>query len=270
MIQGLFDDIKAYFDAKTTLTEQEQQLKQRLSEGFFPITSVHRDDLQGVGFDVDKISDSQMRELAHRMADDYCEQLFWSSMGIIAEDILGFPKVMTKDVSCPKCNSEEVRYDIHEALFHCDACSQIWDDKLYVLVEYPEDTSAFEEAQVGYPSWNSGDNGARYVSEEDYIRHTGKSPDREKCYCAVRWPDSQQYMETEGCEPIQDENGIQDFGTAAYWVPLLLTRKMTEQQTDKKEMPVCPECGGTGIDILADEGMAVCNNCHLEWPYMED
>lgn len=38
----------------------------------------------------------------------------------------------------------------------------------------------------------------------------------------------------------------------------------------EKETPVCPECGGTDIDILDDEGVAICNDCHLEWPYVED
>ena len=37
----------------------------------------------------------------------------------------------------------------------------------------------------------------------------------------------------------------------------------------EKETPVCPECGGTDIDILDDEGVAICNDCHLEWPYVE-
>ena len=72
MIQTLLDDIKAYFDAKEKLTEQERQLRQRLSERYFPITSVHRNDLQGIGFDVDRISDDDMKRLARKMADDYC------------------------------------------------------------------------------------------------------------------------------------------------------------------------------------------------------
>lgn len=270
MIQILLDDIKAYFDAKERLTEQEQQLVQRLSGGYFPITSVHRDDLQGVGFDVEKISDDDMKELARKMADDYCEQLFWSSMEIIAGDILGFPKVETKDVTCPECGSERVRYDLHESRFHCEACSRAWDDKLYVLVEFPEDTAFFEEEETGYPAWDSEDNGARYVPEEDYIRHTGKSPERNKCYRVVCWPDSQEYVGTKGCEPVQDENGIRNFGTSAYWVPLLLTEEVTNRRMDRKKTPVCPECGGTDIDILDDEGVAICNACHLEWPYKED
>lgn len=136
-------------------------------------------------------------------------------------------------------------------------------------MEFPEDSAPFEEEGTGYPA-ESGDNGARYVPEEDYIRHTSKSPERDKCYRAVCWPDSQKYMGTKGCEPIQDENGIRDFGTSAYWVPLLLTDGAADRRTDKKEKPVCPECGGTDIDILSDEGVAVCNGCHLEWPYVED
>lgn len=242
----------------------------RENAGYFPITSVHRDDLEGQGFDVEKISDDDMQNLAEKMADDYCEQLFWPSMEIIAGEILSFPKVKTKDIICPKCNSENIRYDIHESRFHCGECSLAWDDKLYALVEFPEESAPFEEEGTGYPAWGSGENGALYVPEEDYIRHTGKSPERDKCYRAVCWPDSQKYMGTKGCEPIQDENGIRDFGTSAYWVPLLLTEEAAERRMDKKKVPVCPECGGTDIDILSDEGVAVCNDCCLEWPYAED
>lgn len=218
MIQTLLDDIKAYFDAKANPTEEEQQLKQRLSEGYFPITSVHRDDLQGAGFDVERISDDDMKELADKMANDYCEQLFWESMEIIAE-ILGFPK--KKNPVCPKCESEYIHSDTN-GVYHCNTCGQTWNDNLYVLVEFPEDTSPFEK--TGYLSWNSEDNGALYVSEEEYIRHNGKSPSRDKYYRAVCWPDSQKYMDTKGCELIQDEDALQEFGSSAYWVPLSLIK----------------------------------------------
>lgn len=129
-------------------------------------------------------------------------------------------------VSCPMCRSENIRYDLHEGLFRCGACSLTWDDKLYVLVEFPEDASSFEESGTGYPSWNSGDNGARYVPEEEYIRVFGKSPKPEKCYHAVCWPDSQKYIGKEEYELIQDEDGMRDFGTSAYWVPLSPIKKM--------------------------------------------
>lgn len=226
MIQDLLDDMKAYFDAKENPTEQERQLQRRLSGGYFPITAVHRDDLQDAGFDTDKISNADMKKLARKMADDYCEQLFWSSMEIIADEILGFPKVTTKDVICPKCGSEKIRYDIHENLFHCDTCSQTWDDKRYVLVEFPEESAPFEEEGTGYPAWGREDNGARYIPEAEYIRHFNRSPDPEKHYRAVRWPDSQQYMGNEECEPIQDEAALKEFGPSACWVPISLPKKM--------------------------------------------
>ena len=270
MVRELYQRLREYFNNLPEPTEEERQFIRELNAGYFPITSVHRDDLEGQGFDVEKISDDDMQNLAEKMADDYCEQLFWPSMEIIAGEILSFPKVKTKDIICPKCNSENIRYDIHESRFHCGECSLAWDDKLYALVEFPEESAPFEEEGTGYPAWGSGENGALYVPEEDYIRHTGKSPERDKCYRAVCWPDSQKYMGTKGCEPIQDENGIRDFGTSAYWVPLLLTEEAAERRMDKKKVPVCPECGGTDIDILSDEGVAVCNDCCLEWPYAED
>lgn len=60
---------------------------------FFEITSVSREDLEDVGFDTSNVTDEQMEHLARMMADDYLEQLFWTSMEIIAEDFIGIPKV---------------------------------------------------------------------------------------------------------------------------------------------------------------------------------
>lgn len=60
-------------------------------EGFFYITSVHRDDLEAAEFDVSEVSDDQMERLAKLMRDDYCTQMFHESMEILAE-CLGFPK----------------------------------------------------------------------------------------------------------------------------------------------------------------------------------
>ena len=229
MIQTLLDDIKAYFDAKEKRTEQERQLRQRLSERYFPITSVHRNDLQGIGFDVDRISDDDMKRLARKMADDYCEQLFWSSMETIAGDILGLPK---KEVPvCPVCESEDLRVET-SGLHHCNQCGQIWNDNLYVLVEFPEDTTSFEEEGIGYPAWNSEDNGARYVPEYDYIRHLHKTPTENSYYKPLRWPESQLYLSPDEpnesidalSEPINDEKGIADFGEQAIWVPLCIVK----------------------------------------------
>lgn len=222
MIQQLFQELKDYFNAIKAPTEQERMLATKLNAGHFPITSVHRDDLEAKGYDIKKIDDGQMMELAARMSNDYMEQLYWDSMDVIAGEILDFPK--SRDVSCPKCGSENIRFDIHNSMFHCETCLQAWDDKLYVLVEFPEDSSHFEEEETGYPCLESVDNGARYIPEDEYIRHFGKAPERGKCYRAIPWPQSQKYMETDGCEAVQDERGLEDFGPSAFWVPLELTR----------------------------------------------
>ena len=58
----------------------------------FNITSVSREDLESRGFDTTNITDEQMEELARKMCDDYLEQMFWISLDIIAEDIMGFKK----------------------------------------------------------------------------------------------------------------------------------------------------------------------------------
>ena len=58
----------------------------------FNITSVTREDLEMRGFDTTNITDAQMERLAQKMCDDYLEQMFWISLDIIAEDIMGFKK----------------------------------------------------------------------------------------------------------------------------------------------------------------------------------
>lgn len=57
----------------------------------FVITEVSREDLEGIGFDTSKVSDETMERLARKLGDDYCEQLFWTSLEIIAE-YLEIPK----------------------------------------------------------------------------------------------------------------------------------------------------------------------------------
>ena len=58
-------------------------------DGFFPITSVHRLDIKEALHLTDEqvasITDTMMRDIARKMADDYCEQLFWDHLPIIAE-----------------------------------------------------------------------------------------------------------------------------------------------------------------------------------------
>lgn len=57
----------------------------------FKITSVTREDLEDIGFDTSNVEDSTMEKLARRLSDDYCTNLFWCSLEIIAES-LNIPK----------------------------------------------------------------------------------------------------------------------------------------------------------------------------------
>ena len=61
------------------------------NEGSFEVSSVHREDLEYIGYDVKQVDDGTMQTLASKLGDDYCEQLFWGSLSIIA-DGLGIPK----------------------------------------------------------------------------------------------------------------------------------------------------------------------------------
>lgn len=60
-------------------------------KGYFPITSVHRDDLEAAGFDASEVSNSTMEQLAKYMCNAYLDDLFWVSLKIVAEE-LGIPK----------------------------------------------------------------------------------------------------------------------------------------------------------------------------------
>ena len=51
----------------------------------FVISVLSRADLEALGFDVSNVDDYTMQRLADKLGDDYCEQLFWSSLKILAE-----------------------------------------------------------------------------------------------------------------------------------------------------------------------------------------
>lgn len=57
----------------------------------FVIAHVSRADLEFKGYDTSEVSDEDMERLAAKLGDDYCDQLFWSSLPIIA-DYLEIPK----------------------------------------------------------------------------------------------------------------------------------------------------------------------------------
>lgn len=223
MVQQILDEMRAYLEAKTLPTEQEQTLLQRLNEGFFPITSVSRENLQAYGFETRSITDEQMRDLAKKMANDYYEQLFWSSMEIIAE-ILEFPQYPR----CPVCGWRHVYFNERANMLCCERCGQEWHEHRYVLVGTTENVSYFEKKYIGYPSSGSRNNGARYVPEYDYVTLFRKLPEPDKCFMPLRWPEAQPYLfpdKPDGSldslnEPIKDDCGIEDFGENAVWVPL--------------------------------------------------
>ena len=127
----ILEAVRAYFNAIENPTEQERHIQMLLAEGFFPITSICRDDLKARGFDADKATDEQMQELARKMANDYCEQLYWDSMEIIAE-LMGIPKRRVD--FCPKCESELVYFDVTTGCNRCSNCGQEWDNNIYALV----------------------------------------------------------------------------------------------------------------------------------------
>lgn len=72
---------------------QVGKMGRKEDDGFFEITSLHRLDLVEAGVvseaEASKITDYQMEIIADKMADDYCEQLYWSSLKDIAEIVLG-------------------------------------------------------------------------------------------------------------------------------------------------------------------------------------
>jgi len=55
------------------------------SQEAFHISALSREDLEQIGFDASDVDDKTMQYLANKLGDDYCNQLFWSSLEIIAE-----------------------------------------------------------------------------------------------------------------------------------------------------------------------------------------
>ena len=56
-------------------------------EGYYEISSLHRNDLESIGYDTSKVDDSIMKTLASKLGSDYCDQLFWNSLPIIADHL---------------------------------------------------------------------------------------------------------------------------------------------------------------------------------------
>jgi hypothetical protein len=99
MNRQLLEDLHGYFEKLSGRSKAEEYLFLQLSEELphFHITGIHRDDLKRAGFDISNVTDIQMEELADKMADDYCEQLYWDSLSIIAADSVGIPRLTKKE-----------------------------------------------------------------------------------------------------------------------------------------------------------------------------
>ena len=87
MLQQLLDDLRGYFEAKSSLTEQEQELRDRLKEDVYPILFLQREDLARKGFDFRRITDEQMRQLARQMETDYCKEEYWDHLEDTADEL---------------------------------------------------------------------------------------------------------------------------------------------------------------------------------------
>lgn len=223
MLQQLLDDLRGYFEAKFPLTAQEQELLHRLREDAFPVLVLQRDDLAQKGFDFRRITDEQMRQLAQQMTADYCKEDYWERLENTADELQ-----LPRYPRCPACGHNGVVLDETKGVMHCEICDQTWHEDLYVLAEFPDDTTYFEENDIGYPSFESKDNGARYVPEYDYIQQFEQDPPANAYFKPMQWPESQPYLfpdepheSTDAlCEPINDEKGRADFGKQAVWVPM--------------------------------------------------
>lgn len=83
--------ILAFNSDGTGAPTPERDFLRAVSDGYFPITTVTREELDLKGFDTREVSDETMQRLASKMADDYVNQMFWESLDIIAED-QGIPR----------------------------------------------------------------------------------------------------------------------------------------------------------------------------------
>ena len=228
MNRKLIEDLHQYFEQMDNKNGSEVDFLNRVIEElpYFQIAVISRDDLAQIGFDGEKVDDCDMTELAQKVGNSYTEMLCRESLKTLAVD-MGIPKIRYS--ICPKCEKQ-----IDSRKNSCRHCGETWSEDTYVLVEFPDDSSYFEQEGIGYSCFNSQDNGARYVSEYEYILQFGKKPNDNQYFKPIQWPDSQRYFDLEEksksvfelCEPIiADDKALNDFGDSAIWVPSSITKK---------------------------------------------
>lgn len=225
MTRQFLEALDKYFQTKTAPTDQEKELIAQLKKETetFWIAFIDRDTLIRNGYDADGLSDDDMDEITGMIGDSYCGCSKFDNDIIEACEQYGVAKAQT----CPRCEFDSAAKEPSGQHYRCRRCGCTWSTN-YVLIEFPDDTSYFEDNGIGYPSFESEDNGARYVPEYDYIRHFKKDPAPNSCFRPLRWPESQPYLFPDEPndaidtlnEPIGDEKGIADFGEQAVWVPL--------------------------------------------------
>lgn len=123
MNRNLLEDLYQYFEQKENKNEEEYRFLNKLigELPYFDITTVSRENLESEGFDISNIDDSDMETLARKMGDDYGEQLYLTSMKIIAEDYLEIPKYI-----CPKCGKKACFHDGRSKRSICGKCAHEW------------------------------------------------------------------------------------------------------------------------------------------------
>lgn len=231
MNRELLENLHQYFEQKENKTGAETSFLIQLTGElpYFQVTATSREDLERYGFDTTDVDDEDMREIARRLESDYCEQLYWLSLDIIAQQGLDIPKHI-----CPFCGETADGYDSSDNTLWCNSCSHSW-EKLeptgrFVKVEHPDDSKFYSKCEIGYDCYNSEDNGAMYVPENFFKAHENKEPHNSRIYFPVQWPESQQYFELQHtskkkfdlCEPIEHGKAFEEFSSQAIWVPLSL------------------------------------------------
>ncbi len=60
-------------------------------EDYFEVSFLSREDLEEMGFDAEKVTNKQMEQLAKKIGEEFCEQLYWTSLKSFATQ-MGIPR----------------------------------------------------------------------------------------------------------------------------------------------------------------------------------
>ncbi len=94
IIMEALQDYRKWFDDEPCKLQEIEMAINSLNQNmeFYPITSVCKDDLIQTFVDdsdaqeaIKEMDEGDMQTLASKMADDYCDQLYWDSLKVIFE-----------------------------------------------------------------------------------------------------------------------------------------------------------------------------------------